>query len=1219
MRILDSLPSRYKVECLLGKGGFGEVYRVFDCHRQEEAALKILSNTRPRAKELLVREFRILSNLHHANLVRVYDFGVVQPHTPYFTMEFIDGRNLREFFTELHGMKHVSEILMQVLSALAYLHSNRILHGDLKPENILVVQDALKPPISKLLDFGLTSKWSSKQKCITGTPRFLAPEILSSRCYSPSSDLYALGASAIESVLGVEVPLATTSSSDFFRESYQRLVNRFRESGLKNPGSCASLILNLCNADPAERPSSAESALQSFQLSCSNREVGPETHIDKVFIGRKEEVGHVLRFIKMPNRKEKLLALIGPAGVGKKSIVARVVQRAQLQGQIAVDLGSASANYFSLNSLVESITSSLNFKQKKEFQETCSCPLTAQLQREKGRFSENPNAPTIIYDQIIRALHEVSQEQPLVLIVSDFDSYGRDFFQFLNQMIAQIDLLGSRIKILMTINSAYPSQVESLHLTQLVVPPGFKTSIWIEPFDDKLLALFLRKVFSADLFSASERRDILAITEGIPLNISTLVSWFVSSNTVQMENGKWLLDRKALKQVGMYLGNVDTFSIALNDLSPDEDSLLGLLAIYGDALTHDELKLLASRHVSNFDIVFAGLVNKFIIRHLDNGCVSFAHPLYSTSILNRMPAEMRKRLSLYIANVLMVREDRDSFKLAKYYIGAEIPSMALEYGIQAVDRMYSLYMIYDCLHLLQELEGLILRKGDRKQAAVLFSKLAPVEYQTGLPRKAIGDYEYLFKTASSDVEKAGYLKNMALIHRESFGNAERSKAILNRALHYAKRSGNNELIASIHYELGGFATRTSNRHYETAARLSKNDNVNLHTMAMSQLLYRYKLSGDVPRTLMLKRDILREISKTSLTARKEIYHHLYLFHFYNGEYEQAAHYVREKIRIERKQNDTVNMVYSLISLAGCHFVQGNYYEMISTLKEAYHYARKYGMSASSLTILANISLAYRSIAEYDQSLAALRQAEEIIRDEDIGQISSNYLLKPTLLYLVFGKATTQSFQRFLDMARRKARRISNNITLGHVNMALSLRGFNNMRYAEASKWASKALTSFSKAGDNDDMAQASIQLAIAKVLQADEREAAVSLLKAQAIYEKIHCEYLKPFLLFAKGMLARSTRSDDAKAVLTEALRTSRKIGTREITWQIQREFALHHRDLGEPHKALAYYRDAVETIKQITESIDEEELKASYLEVPFRKRVFEEIKELKKQTKKAG
>jgi len=131
--------------------------------------------------------------------------------------------------------------------------------------------------------------------------------------------------------------------------------------------------------------------------------------------------------------------------------------------------------------------------------------------------------------------------------------------------------------------------------------------------------------------------------------------------------------------------------------------------------------------------------------------------------------------------------------------------------------------------------------------------------------------------------------------------------------------------------------------------------------------------------------------------------------------------------------------------------------------------------------------------------------------------------------------------------------------------------------------------------------------------------AMASLKEAEKTYEAIHCEYLKPVLLLAKAMLARCGQSDDARKILADALRTSKKMGTREITWQIQREFALYHKDRGELHRALSCYKDAVETIKQITETIDEEELKMSYLEIPFRRRVFDEIKALKREIPKTS
>jgi tetratricopeptide (TPR) repeat protein len=219
-----------------------------------------------------------------------------------------------------------------------------------------------------------------------------------------------------------------------------------------------------------------------------------------------------------------------------------------------------------------------------------------------------------------------------------------------------------------------------------------------------------------------------------------------------------------------------------------------------------------------------------------------------------------------------------------------------------------------------------------------------------------------------------------------------------------------------------------------------------------------------------------------------------------------------------------------------------------------------------------------------------------------------------MLYVMLGKATEAEFKASARRLYERARKTKNRIGSGHHSMAFALYHMNKLQADEALIHAKKALSLFKQAADRDDVVSALVHIGIIQISLGKPKLARTSIAQAEKIYEEIHCEYLKPLLMLGKAMLARFQRSDDAKKVLADALRTSKKMGTREITWQIHRELALYYKDRGEPHKALSCYRDAVETIKQITETIDEEELKMSYLGVPFRKRVFDEIKALKRK-----
>jgi tetratricopeptide (TPR) repeat protein len=252
---------------------------------------------------------------------------------------------------------------------------------------------------------------------------------------------------------------------------------------------------------------------------------------------------------------------------------------------------------------------------------------------------------------------------------------------------------------------------------------------------------------------------------------------------------------------------------------------------------------------------------------------------------------------------------------------------------------------------------------------------------------------------------------------------------------------------------------------------------------------------------------------------------------------------------------------------------------------------------SAYTILSNLSLGYRSIADYGQSLKMFLQAEEMIKREGIQAWNSAFLNKPTMLYAMLGAARETEFKSSARRLFERATKTNNRIGLGHHSMAFAIYHMNRLEFDDALIHAKKALALFRKADDKDDAVSALVHVAVIQLSQGKLKPATAGLRQAEEIYDAIHCEYLKPILMLGTSMLARLAHSDDAKKTLADALRTSRKMGTRETTWQIQREYALYHKERGELHKALAFYKDTLETIKQITETITEEELRLSYLQ----------------------
>jgi len=209
-----ALGDDYELLALLGKGGFGRVYRVRDLHLERKVALKVLHPTLtqdPEVVERFRREAQLAARLNHPNIVNIYDiggrFGLL-----WYTMELIDGPSLAQL-VEREGplpLDQVLRLLREALSALAHAHGFGLVHRDIKPENMLI-----DPTGSlQITDFGLALALRGKYGGATsqsGTPQFASPEQLLGERVDQRSDLYSLAAVAYYALLGTPpFPGATT-------------------------------------------------------------------------------------------------------------------------------------------------------------------------------------------------------------------------------------------------------------------------------------------------------------------------------------------------------------------------------------------------------------------------------------------------------------------------------------------------------------------------------------------------------------------------------------------------------------------------------------------------------------------------------------------------------------------------------------------------------------------------------------------------------------------------------------------------------------------------------------------------------------------------------------------------------------------------------------------------------------------------------------------------
>ena len=187
----------YLLLSTIGRGTFSKVKLGLHLPTKQKVAIKILDQEKIVDEtdiERIKREIRILSVLHHKNIVQLYE-TITNNSNIYIIMEYIEGKDLFQYIYSLQRLTEYksSQLFRQLISCLEYIHKLGIVHRDIKPENILLDKGRRN---LKLVDFGLGNLYKKNElvKTACGSPCYAAPEMLSGKAYDGFySDLWSCG------------------------------------------------------------------------------------------------------------------------------------------------------------------------------------------------------------------------------------------------------------------------------------------------------------------------------------------------------------------------------------------------------------------------------------------------------------------------------------------------------------------------------------------------------------------------------------------------------------------------------------------------------------------------------------------------------------------------------------------------------------------------------------------------------------------------------------------------------------------------------------------------------------------------------------------------------------------------------------------------------------------------------------------------------------------
>jgi len=258
---------QYRVVEQVGEGGMATVFKAFQPGLNRDVALKVLPPhfaSKPGFTERFMREAQAIGNLHHPNILPVYDSGQDKGYS-YIVMRYVpNATTLVEEMKSTLSTERIIELISQIGDALDHAHKAGIIHRDVKPSNVL-----MDGKWALLSDFGLakmveTSSDLTGSGVGIGTPAYMSPEQGMGKEVDHRTDLYALGIILYEMLTGQVPHRAETPLATVLRRVNEPLpMPRSLNSDI--PEAVERVLLKTLAPEPEDRYDSAEAMVQALK------------------------------------------------------------------------------------------------------------------------------------------------------------------------------------------------------------------------------------------------------------------------------------------------------------------------------------------------------------------------------------------------------------------------------------------------------------------------------------------------------------------------------------------------------------------------------------------------------------------------------------------------------------------------------------------------------------------------------------------------------------------------------------------------------------------------------------------------------------------------------------------------------------------------------------------------------------------------------------------
>ena len=647
----------YKVLERIGRGGMGTVFRVIEERSGKILALKMLGGVHQiqhvkRETLRFQREFHTIARLRHPRVVQVYDYGV-DGDRPFYTMEFLDGHDLREIGPT--DWDRACHLLRDVASGLAFLHDHRLLHRDLGGRNVRCTGDGRV----KLIDFGVLANFGFCGD-LAGTPPYVAPESLRGLPLDHRTDLFGLGALAYWLLTGQEAYAARKVAD--LEELWTRRPPPPSSFAPEIPPALDELVMSMLSLDRLGRPASAVEVIERLTPigALEPLDDGGAAHgylASAPLIGRKSEMG-VLRQLQRQavTGRGSAVVIEAPSGVGKSRLMREFGFEAQLSGALTLRVACETMGGAPYG-VIRTIARDLVFIMPEEAGRLAGddaahlVRVVPDLVRTIGSV-----APAPVTDPAEDRLHlqtalvnwftALARVRPLAILVDDVQRCDE-------ASAAALAALGHAAEAAPLVVAATLRRGEKVRAPAAVAAladAGMRLQLKgldRNEVEELVMELFGNAPNTARLAAWMDR-----VAGGVPLHCTELARYLVDRGLVRLVGGNWVIPDEITGE-GIPAGLAEAMDARIAGLPPRALALGEALGVYGGVFSLDEVALVAEETERSelFAALDELLYNDVLIG--SGTTLQFRHDGLREALLRRLDDERRRLLHLRVANALL--------------------------------------------------------------------------------------------------------------------------------------------------------------------------------------------------------------------------------------------------------------------------------------------------------------------------------------------------------------------------------------------------------------------------------------------------------------------------------------------------------------------------------------------------------------------------------------